>query len=74
VALLSQKKRIHGVDLEVLTRSAFLQYVTDMLPFYLELLTLYLECMARLSEFTIEDISVFYNVLSKFTVFDLLTF
>ena len=36
-----------------------------MLPFYLELLTLYLECMGRLSEFTFEDINVFYNVLSK---------
>lgn len=31
-------------------------------------MTLYLECMARQSEFTIEDINVFYNVLSLFFV------
>ena len=52
-------------DLSDLTRSAYCQYITDMLPFYFEILTLYLECMIRLSEYTIEDIDVYCKVMSK---------
>jgi hypothetical protein len=52
-------------DVADLTRSSYCQYITDMLPFYFELLTLYLECMNRLSEYTIEDIDVYCKVMSK---------
>jgi hypothetical protein len=56
---LKEMKR-QPADMDEQVRSAYTQYVTDMLPFYLDLLTLYLEKLVRLSEYTIEDIDVFY--------------
>jgi len=41
-----------------------------MAPFYFDLLTTYIECLSKQSEFTIEDIDVFRKVISLFTIIE----
>ena len=51
-------------------RAQFSSYFDEMAPFYFDLLTTYLDCLSKQSEYTIEDILVFSQVISLFTIIE----
>ena len=40
-------------------RQIYMQYISDMLPFYFNLLITYLICLGQQAEYTVEDIEAF---------------
>lgn len=51
-------------------RQDFSSYLHDMAPFYFDLLTQYLECLSKQTEYTLEDIDVFRKVVSLFSIIE----
>ena len=51
-------------------RLVYRQYITEMQPFYFDLLQLYLKCLALQPEYTVEDIQVFHEVIKVFRIYE----
>ena len=49
-------------------RIAFGQYISDLAPFYMGLVSAYLESLLQQSEFSLEDIQIFAEMMSVFSL------
>ena len=49
-------------------RASYSPYINEMAPFYFDLLSTYIDCLSKQSDYTIEDFDVFRKVISLFTI------